>query len=184
MSNATEASRDEPARPAGPADGLVQRLRTRFAGLIRETGKFGVVGACSYVVYVSIFNVCLVLYVPASVALVVATVIATTLAFLGNRFWTWRDRERSRLRREYSLYFGFNLVGLVIGEICLLLSHEVLGAVWPSVFHGRLADNVATNIVGVAFASAFRFWSYRRYVFPSVIGAAVPTVTVAVPQAD
>ncbi len=188
VSTATEASRDEPGQSAGPAGRLVQRLRTRFAGLVRETSKFGVVGACSYVLHVSVFNLFLVLlHVPAFAALAVTTVISTTFAFLGNRFWTWRDRERSGLRREYSLYFGFNLVGLVIGEICLWLSHDVLGAVWPHIFQGKVADNVATNIVGVAFASAFRFWSYRRYVFPPVVGATLPTTTsaaAAAAQAD
>lgn len=186
VSTATEASRDEPGQSAGPTDRLVQRLRTWFAGLVREAGKFGVVGACSYVLHVSVFNVFLVvLHVPGFAALAVTTVISTTFAFIGNRFWTWRDRERSGLRREYSLYFGFNLVGLVIGELCLWLSHYVLGAAWPHIFQGRLADNVATNIVGVLLASAFRFWAYRRYVFPPAAGADVAaTGTVAAAQAD
>ena len=40
--------------------------------------------------------------------------VSATVAFLGNRFWTWRHRERSGIAREYSLYFLFNVVGLVI----------------------------------------------------------------------
>jgi hypothetical protein len=33
------------------------------------------------------------------------------------------------------------------------------------VFTGRIADNVAKNLVGTAFGTLFRFWSYRRFVF-------------------
>jgi putative flippase GtrA len=185
VSTAAEASRTEPGETSGPALRLVHRLRSRFAALIKETSKFGVVGACSYVLHVSVFNVFLVLlHLPAFAALAVTTVISTTFAFLGNRFWTWRDRERSGLHREYALYFGFNLVGLVIGEVCLWVSHDLMGAVWPHVFQGKLADNVATNIVGVVFASAFRFWSYRRYVFPPAAGVTEPTAAPNAAQAD
>jgi putative flippase GtrA len=141
-------------------------IRDRFTRLVRETGKFGVVGACSYVVDLTVFNVCLVgLGWQRFAALLASTVVSTTFAFVGNRFWTWRDRSRSGLHREYSLYFGFNLVGLVIGAICLWLSHDALGQLWPGAFHTALADNIAAKVVGVAFASAFRFWAYRRYVF-------------------
>src|SRR5690606_41387611 len=38
----------------------------------------------------------------------IATVVAASLAFIGNRFWTWRHRERTSLAREYTLYFCLN----------------------------------------------------------------------------
>jgi len=42
---------------------------------------------------------------------------------------------------------------------CVGISHYWLG------FTSVLADNVAKNLVGVGFASVFRFWAYRRFVF-------------------
>jgi putative flippase GtrA len=136
----------------------------RFRHLVHELGKFGVVGAIAYVIDLSLFNLGLSVmsWLPAKI---LATVVAATFAFLGNRFWTWRDRERSGLHREYALYFFFNAVGLAISIACGWISHDVLGSFWPEVFHTRLADNVATMFVGMIGGTAFRFWSYRRFVF-------------------
>lgn len=143
----------------------VMSIYARFASLLHELGRFGVVGAICYVIDVGVFNLWLyTLHEPIS-GKVVSTVIAASVAFAGNRTWTWRDRERTGLHREYGLYFGFNLIGLFIGVVCLWASHYVLGSIWPSVFATKLADNISGNVVGVAFASIFRFWAYRRFVF-------------------
>jgi putative flippase GtrA len=145
---------------AGGLRGLVDRFRHLF----RELGKFGTVGAVSFVVDFTIFNTLRALHVESLTSATISMVIAATIAFVGNRFWTWRDRERRGLRREYTLYFLFNLVGLVIGLTCLGLSHYGLGSVWPA-FQGALADNVAKNVIGMALGTTFRFWSYRQIVF-------------------
>jgi putative flippase GtrA len=140
------------------------RLVARIRDLLREFGKFGVVGAVAFVIDVMVFNVCLSVmwWLPAKT---VSTVIAATLAFIGNRFWTWRDRARTRLRREYTLYFVFNAIGLGISLACLWISHEVLGRFWPDVFQTRLADNISAIVFGMALGTLFRFWSYRSFVF-------------------
>jgi putative flippase GtrA len=148
--------------------GLVRGLYARFAHIIHELGKFGIVGAIAYVIDVVIFNVMLGLTNEPITSKTVSMVVAATAAFLGNRFWTWRHRERSSLTREYLLYFGFNLVGLVISVVCLWISHYWLGAIWSSIFTTRLADNISGLVVGTALASIFRFWAYRRYVFRPV----------------
>lgn len=96
----------------------------------------------------------------------VATVIAATLAYFGNRFWTWRHRARSGYAREYGLYFLFNAIGLGIALACLGISYHWLGAVWPGVFQTAFAVWVSANVIGLAAGTAFRFWSYRRFVFP------------------
>lgn len=152
------------ARQRGPV-GLVRDLYERFAHLIHEMGKFGLVGAVCYLVDLAVFNLCLLAFdMPWFPSLVISTVVAASLAFVGNRHWTWRDRERTALHREYGLYFTFNLVGLLISAGVLLLSHDVLGAVWP-VFTSPLADNISGKVIGVGLASLFRFWAYRRFVF-------------------
>jgi putative flippase GtrA len=147
-----------------PGPGGLRGLFARFEHLVRELGKFGTVGIVAFVVDVAIFNVLLFSGTPTLLAKTISTVVAATVAFIGNRFWTWRDRERTNLRREYSLYFLFNLVGLIIGLACLWASHYGLGSIWPF-FQGKLADNIAANIVGMAFGTLFRFWSYRNIVF-------------------
>jgi len=147
-----------------PVIGLVRAVRERFDRLLRELGKFGVVGAICYVIDVAIFNVVRALTGEPILATTVSTVIAATLAFLGNRFWTWKDRARSGLTREYTLYFGVNLVGLLIGVACLWISHDLLGSYWP-VLTTTLADNISGKVIGVGLASLFRFWAYRTIVF-------------------
>jgi putative flippase GtrA len=146
--------------------GFVRSSIIRFQGLLREIGKFGIVGGICYLVDFAISNVLWSVMGEPLVPKVISTVIAATLAFVGNRFWTWRHRERSGLAREYPLYFGVNLVGLGIGVLCLQLSHNWLGSYWP-VLTTRLADNISGNVVGIGLASLFRFWAYRRFVFRS-----------------
>jgi putative flippase GtrA len=150
-----------------PAVGTLSRVKAlweRFGHLVHELGKFGVVGGVAYLIDVGVFN----LFLTATGELwakVISTAIAASAAFVGNRFWTWRDRERSGLRREYLLYFFFNAVGLAIALACLEISHRGLGHFWPGVFHTRLADNIAAQGVGLVLGTTFRFWSYKRFVF-------------------
>lgn len=157
-------ARPVPVTATAPPTSLVARLFERFRHLLHELGKFGVVGALAYVVDLAVFNLCLgaMSWLPAKT---ISTAVAASLAFVGNRYWTWRDRERSRLSREYALYFLFNAVGLGISLACLWISHDLLGHFWPDVFHTRLADNVAAMIFGMALGTLFRFWSYRTFVF-------------------
>jgi putative flippase GtrA len=148
--------------PAGT--GLVRGLINRFEHLIHEVGKFGTVGLVAFAVDAGMFNLLLGPLDPLP-AKAIATVISASVAFVGNRFWTWRHRPRSGLGREYGLYFLFNGVGLGIGLACLWLSHYGLGAAWPALFQTRLADNLSSLGVGMVLGTIFRFWAYRRIVF-------------------
>jgi putative flippase GtrA len=127
--------------------------------LVRELMKFGVVGAVAYVVDVGVFNLVLHQTDKPLTSKTISTVVATTIAYAGNRFWTFRHRSRATLRREYTLFFLLNGVGLLIALACLFVSHYLLG------FTSRLSDNVAANGIGLVLGTAFRFWSYRRFVF-------------------
>ena len=138
-------------------------LYYRLSSLVRELLKFGVVGGIAFVVDVGLFNILLHLTDKPLTSKTVSTVAATTVAYVGNRYWTFRKRSRSAVRREYALFFVLNGVGLAIALTCLFISHYALG------FTSTLADNVAANVVGLALGTAFRFWSYRRWVFPELL---------------
>ncbi|MBK5307354.1 MAG: GtrA family protein [Frankiaceae bacterium] len=135
-------------------------LAGRVAAAFHELAKFGTVGALAFVVDVSLFNVVLHLapHKPLT-AKVISTVVAATVAFVLNRAWSFRHRQRSSVRREYALFFALNAVGLVIAVGCLGISHYVLG------FESKLADNIAANGFGLVLGTSFRFWSYRRFVW-------------------
>lgn len=159
------------------------RFNRRFRHLIHELGKFGVVGAVAFLVDTGLFALLLHLGGESLLAKTIATVVAATVAFLGNRFWTWRHRARSGLTREYVLYFTFNGIGLGISLAVLWTSHYGLGRIWP-VFASPLADLISANIVGLAAATIFRFWSYRRFVFrePPATDDAAPIVGPSLPS--
>ncbi|MDG4822845.1 GtrA family protein [Asanoa sp. WMMD1127] len=171
---------DESSSSAAP-QGVVARLRDRFGHLVKELGKFGTVGGIAFLVDLLIFNLLISgAGTPPLIAKTISTVIAASLAFVGNRFWTWRHRASNGLRREYVLYFFFNAVGLGIGLACLGISHYILGNFWPSVFQTALADNISGQFIGTAVGTLFRFWSYRRFVFIDA-AAAPPTPSASVP---
>jgi len=145
-----------PTQPTG--------LRAKLRALVREVGKFGTVGAVSFAIDLAIFNVLLQTGIETLLAKTVSTVLATTVAFAGNRFWTWRHRAHAHMARQYTMFFVLNAIGLGIGLACLAISHYGLGQVWPAL-RSPLADNVSGQLVGTAFGTLFRFWSYRRFVF-------------------
>jgi putative flippase GtrA len=135
----------------------------RLSHLARELMKFGVVGSVAFVVDVGLFKLMLHLTEKPLTSKTVSTVVATTVAYAGNRTWTFRRRAHTGVRREYVLFFLLNGVGLAIALACLAVSHYVLDLT------SRLADNIAANVVGLALGTMFRFWSYRRYVFPELL---------------
>ena len=139
--------------------GLLARLEAKVRGLFSELAKFGTVGAVSFLVDIAIFNAVLLVLDKPLTAKVISTVFSATNAFLLNRAWTFKHRERTSMRREYGLLFVLNVVGLGIALLCLAVSHYVLG------FESRLADNIAANGVGLTLGTAFRFWSYRKFVW-------------------
>ena len=149
-------------------------LRARLLALIREVSKFGTVGGIAFAIDTAIFNVLLQADVETLLAKTISTVIATTVAFFGNRFWTWRHRVHSNMARQYTMFFVLNAVGLGIGLSCLAISHYLLGQIWP-VLQSRVADNISGQLVGTALGTLFRFWSYKRFVFRAAPAAEPPT---------
>jgi putative flippase GtrA len=165
----------EPSAPT-PHPSFLRRLWDRFGHLVHELGKFGVVGIVAFIVDLILFNIALtVLDMESLTAKVFSTAIAATVAFIGNRFWTWRHRARSNLAREYVLYFALNAIGLSFSLMTLAISHYGLGSVWP-VFQNPVVDNISANIVGTAMGTTFRFWSYRRWVFLNPDAQRVPAI--------
>jgi putative flippase GtrA len=140
-------------------------LSHRLRRIGHEFAKFGTVGALAYVIDIGMFNILRyaggegILYDKPLTAKTISVVLATTFSYFGNRNWTFRRRRRSGFRREYSLFILLNAVALLITLGCLATSHYLLG------FTSPVADNISANFVGLGLGTAFRFWSYRRWVF-------------------
>jgi putative flippase GtrA len=149
-------------RPAsvGPVT-FVLALYARFRRLIRDAGRFCAVGLAGLVVTNGGAN--LLTYrvgLNAVSATAIAIVASTALTFPGNRYWTFRHRERSGAGRESVLFFALNAVGIGISGACV-------GITYPfGLARDGLAYNVALN-GGNALATLFRYRSYKRWVWPA-----------------
>jgi putative flippase GtrA len=141
---------------------LIRDTYLRFQVLVHEIAKFGVVGALGFVVQIVIQNA---LYpghgIGAFTAVVIASAIATTVTFLGNRFWAFKHRKGKGIAHESALFILFNVVGILIQAGIVDLGVHVLHD------SGRLAYNVFT-IIGIGIATVFRLFCYRKFVFHEV----------------
>jgi putative flippase GtrA len=140
---------------------LLRWVPDRFHAITDELAKFGTIGLINLGVNVGVFNLLLLLPLTNGSEVkskAVATILATTSAYFLNRHWTYRNRPKSTLRREYTLFFFFNAVGLVIETGFVALAKyglDLTNLVWLNVF----------SILGIAVGTAFRFWAYRTHVF-------------------
>jgi putative flippase GtrA len=151
-------------------------LTERLRHLAPEALAFGVIGAANTLLYMAITWA--LLPIGAVKASVVATVVTTTLAYLANRYWTYRNHTRSALRREYTLFFGFNLVGMVIQSGSVAIGKYGFGLTEKNdaiLFMG-------VTVLGIGIATIFRFWAYRTFVFlkPPVDGHEAATAELDV----
>ena len=163
---------------------LLDRVRGAIDVVYREVLKFGAVGAVAFVVDIGVFN-----YLRTGLLLTetgplahkpltaktISVAVATVVAWLGNRYWTFRHRRRSMPMREFVLFVVMNIGGLMIALACLAFSHYVLG------LRSALADNISGNVIGLGLGTLFRFWAYRTLVFtelrgPGLTGPHVPGV--------
>jgi putative flippase GtrA len=143
------------------------RVRASLDAVYREMVKFGAVGVVAFVTDLGLFNLLRTgvfgvegpLDGKPLTAKTVSAVVATVVAWLGNRYWTFRRRRRASRRREFVLFVLMNAGGLGIALACLGFSHYVIGLT------SALADNIAGNVVGLGLGTLFRFWTYRKFVF-------------------
>jgi putative flippase GtrA len=125
----------------------------------RELGRFAVVGAAAYGTDVACFNLLRLAGTAPVGAKALSSVLAVAVAFAGSRWWTWPDRAGAGLARQSALFVVFSALGAGLQLLCLVVSREVLG------LRDAVADNVSANVVGMALATVFRFWTFRTFVF-------------------
>ncbi len=156
-------------------DGAAASIRSSLT----RTGSFALVGLIAFVVDVGVYNLLrLTLLDDKPIgAKVISVVVATVVAWMGNRLLTFRDARTRPLLQEAGLFAAANLLGLGASALCLVVSHYVLG------FTSALADNISGNVVGLALGTVVRYVAYRHVVFrPS--STTRPTPAVAQPPSN
>jgi putative flippase GtrA len=134
--------------------------------LVTQFVRFGLVGGLGLVVDLGVFNLLrATVFDPDRIhegpvyAKIISTVLAIIVNWVGNRHWTFRDHRGPQLLREGIEFGVVSIGGLLIGLLCLFVSHYVLG------YTSVLADNISSNVIGLALGTAFRFSLYRWWVF-------------------
>ncbi|MFE3516874.1 GtrA family protein [Streptomyces sp. NPDC059166] len=134
-------------------------LRARLDLLAREVAKFGAVGALGLVVNMAVSNlIWRTTDIPVVRAGLMGTVVAILFNYVGFRYWTYRDRDKTGRTRELMLFLLFSAAGAVIETGVLYLATYGFG--WNSPVQSNLF-----KILGIGIATLFRFWSYRTWVF-------------------
>jgi putative flippase GtrA len=135
--------------------------------MAKEAIRFLLVGSLGYLIDVAIFNTLMIIpkfseQLGGPIApKAVATLCAIAFTYWANSSWTFKIRNGTEKNiRQFGLYFLVNIAGLLIILFSLFISHYVLG------FTSLLADNISANVVGVGFATVFRFVANRYWVFP------------------
>ncbi len=143
-------------------DTLAQRvvgLYQRFRHTIHEGAKFLIVGLTGIGVTNLVF---IPLHGPLGLgpltSITIATIVATIVTFLGNRYWSFRNRQGDGAAREGVTFFVLNGVGLLIQYAVLGFSNYVLGLTTKP-------ENVIAVNIGIGLGTLFRFWSYRKWVW-------------------
>ena len=135
-----------------------------------ELIKFAIVGATTFLIDSSLFyTLKLTILSPKPVtAKVISGIVAVIASYILNREWSFKDRGGRERHHEALLFFGVSAVGVLLSMAPLWFSSYVLQLRAPmvSLTIENLADFVSAYIIGNLLQMAFRFWAFRRWVFP------------------
>lgn len=135
-----------------------------------ELIKFAIVGGTTFVIDSAIFyTLKLTILEPKPVtAKVIAGIVAVIASYVLNREWSFRNRGGRERHHEALLFFAFSGVGVLLSMAPLWFSSYVLQLRQPTVSLAveNVADFISAYIIGNLLQMAFRFWAFRRWVFP------------------
>ena len=145
-----------------------------YAERHHELIKFAIVGATTFVIDSAMFfTLKLTVLEPKPVtAKIIAGIVAVIASYILNREWSFRDRGGRERHHEALLFFAFSGVGVLLCMAPLWVSSYVLQLRVPdvSLTVENIADFISAYIIGNLLQMGFRFWAFRRWVFPDEFG--------------
>ena len=135
----------------------------RFAAL---SARFLTVGAISTVIEIVAFNILAFgLGWDLVAAKITASLIALVNAYIGNRHWAFRGRDRRRRWVEIALFLAVNGVCTALGALLVWLGVGAVESITGSPA-GPLSVNVV-NLLSIGVVVLARFALYHWVVFPN-----------------
>lgn len=136
----------------------------------REMLRFAVVGAICFVTTTAV-NYTLkltVLNANPVTALAVAVIIATIVSYVLNREWSFHTRGGRERHHEAALFFLISGIGVGLNSLPLAVSRYVFDLKVPAVslVTQEVADFFSGMILGTLLAMVFRWWAFKKWVFP------------------
>ena len=112
-------------------------------------------------------------------ALAIAVIIATIVSYVLNREWSFRTRGGRERHHEAALFFLFSGIGVALNSLPLYVSRYWLNLEEPHVSRlvQEAADFASGSIIGMLLAMFFRYWAFKRWVFPDELGHRKRTLT-------
>ncbi|MFQ6329907.1 GtrA family protein [Nocardia sp. CWNU-33] len=136
----------------------------------RELLKFAVVGAITWFIDTGVvYTVKLtVLGEKPLTARLLGVLIATIASYILNREWSFRTRGGRQRHHEAALFFAISALGIGVTMLPQAISLYLLDLRVPHVgpVTQAVANFITGQILGVLLAMVFRFWAFRRFVFP------------------
>lgn len=148
----------------------VRELLLRHSELI----KFAIVGGTTFIIDSGIFYTLklTVLEEKPVTAKIIGGIVAVICSYILNREWSFKNRGGRERAHEAFLFFFVSGIGVVLSFIPLWISSYVFGLRVPevSLTVENIADFVSAYIIGNLLQMVFRFYCFKRFVFPEETG--------------
>ena len=139
-----------------------------------ELIKFAIVGATTFVIDSAVFyTLKLTVLEPKPVtAKIIAGIVAVIASYILNREWSFQNRGGRERHHEALMFFAFSGVGVLMshGAAVVLQLRAAASRARRVADQENIADFISAYVIGNLMQMAFRFWAFRRWVFPDEFG--------------
>lgn len=145
---------------------LVEKISRRFVFII-QFAKYCLVGIIVTLVDLKVFEF-LIWILGSAVGAVsglskaVSFLVATSAKFLGNKYWTFEEREKQNMGREFFCFFIVTVIGLLVDVMAYLFFAKTIG---PQLGISLMIWEKISVILAAISAAIWNFLGYKIIIF-------------------